>query len=807
MKTFAKILLAGICAFLAMTTTSCRSSKEGKQSLVTIVCPDNAPANVKLAAKEVRRFVYLRTGRMLPIEASATGNQVTFTIDHALAGQQYRLQSDGRSLAISGGGDIAILYGAYAFIEKLGIRFYLHGDVIPDQQTAFSLPVLDETREPVFEARGIVPFHDFPEGPDWWTRDEWLSVVEQAAKMRMNFIGLHTYPIWNVDLGPEPTVWIGLPEEVNADGTVKSANATTWYNTQKYQTYGCYRPGKTGSFSFGGAAIFPSDDYGSETNTAEDFPFPKSREGNAALINRTGMFLRSIFEEANKRGIKTCVGTESPLDIPDNVWIQLKERGMDPKDTSSLRKVYEGMFLRIKRTYPIDYYWIWGHEGEIDPNSFINNLLCADAALKSTQAPFGLGICGWGWITGNFPMLDSVLPAKTVFSSINMSVGNDPVSPNYGKLNNRQKWAIPWLEDDPALTSLQLHAGRMRRDAADARAYGCHGLFGLHWRTTVLSPNISALAQAGWEQDFNNHTLDGFYEDWAVSQFGGEAGREASKIFSELDGSFPRPSTWHRGPGLIVINSKPWDSVRAQYQFVEEMEKLSPLVTGAGNISRFNWWLNTFRYNRGMALLGCTRGKLDAAMARIEKEPDADIRRKMATDEALPVRLAMRDQLGELYQYLLATLNNSTELGTVVNIELQWMLRAGILTGHDRRLEELLGAKLPPEAQPWTDYREEPRLVVMNARGSAAPGESLNLKIIALDGKPVKSVKVLYRPIGKGRWRVVEATHVARAVWSAILPPVTEDIEYQAEARTEAGNRLVWPATAPGLNQTVVISE
>lgn len=33
----------------------------------TIVCPADAPANVKLAAKEIRRYVYLRTGELMPI--------------------------------------------------------------------------------------------------------------------------------------------------------------------------------------------------------------------------------------------------------------------------------------------------------------------------------------------------------------------------------------------------------------------------------------------------------------------------------------------------------------------------------------------------------------------------------------------------------------------------------------------------------------------------------------------------------------------------------------------------------------------
>ena len=34
-----------------------------------IVCPVDAPAQVKLAAREVRRYIYLRTGELLAVEA------------------------------------------------------------------------------------------------------------------------------------------------------------------------------------------------------------------------------------------------------------------------------------------------------------------------------------------------------------------------------------------------------------------------------------------------------------------------------------------------------------------------------------------------------------------------------------------------------------------------------------------------------------------------------------------------------------------------------------------------------------------
>ena len=97
-------------------------------------------------------------------------------------------------------------------------------------------------------------------------------------------------------------------------------------------------------------------------------------------------------------------------------------------------------------------------------------------------------------------MFDKVLPKDVAVSCINRQVGYTPVDAGFAEVQGRSKWAIPWMEDDPALSAPQLWVGRMRRDAADALRYGCDGLMGIHWRTRALGPNVSALAQAAWQQ-------------------------------------------------------------------------------------------------------------------------------------------------------------------------------------------------------------------------------------------------------------------------------------------------------------------
>ena len=100
------------------------------------------------------------------------------TIDHA----------DKKMCLIVGGDTVGTLYGAYRFAEHLGVRFYLEGDVVPDERMELQLPEISEEGKPLFNVRGIMPFHDFAEGPDLWNTEDYKAILAQVAKMRMNFI-------------------------------------------------------------------------------------------------------------------------------------------------------------------------------------------------------------------------------------------------------------------------------------------------------------------------------------------------------------------------------------------------------------------------------------------------------------------------------------------------------------------------------------------------------------------------------------------------------------------------------------------
>ena len=1013
-----------LLVILLVAVASCQKARlaSGQQEnssrhFCRIVYSSQASGAERLAAKEIRRYLYLRTGKLLPLVRSSRNldfqtalivvgakdrdivkrmqdkNAVLKSSVPALQAQQYRIKTfrinKQPAVLIAGGDSIGTLYGAYRFIEHFGVRFYIHGDVLPDEKISLKLPDLDEQGKPLFELRGIHPFHDFPEGPDWWNVDDYKAVIAQLPKLRMNFFGLHCYPEGGV--GPEPEVWIGKPDDVFPDGRVKFSSQSRHFTTHS-GTWG-YKSKDTADFSFGADLLFDRNDYGPDYMRGMT-PWPKTAEARNELFNRFGNVLKEVFSFAKDLGVKTCIGTETPLTIPKMVKEHLKEEGKKPDDPAVVQSIYEGMFQRVMKTHPLDYYWLWTPEGwtwggakDEQVAATEKDILLAVTAAKKVNAPFTLATCGW--VLGppkDRAQFDNVLPKEMPFSCINRQVGFEPVEPSFARLKGRPKWAIPWLEDDPAMIIPQLWAGRMRRDAADALAYGCTGLMGIHWRTRILGPNVSALARAAWEQsgwnpDFGkkleppepkltegreggnvaafpnnpmadteddplyqtvrwdvsayrlkvpngkykvtlqfsephyneagkrvfgvklqgktvidkldifakvgrNRALDytfedvrvtnslldigfvkvvefpciaaiavqgqggtrkvncggpaykdyeadlpssgpdgrlrdlptgDFYADWALTQFGPEAAKQIARLFTSLDGgppvtgggrtaNLPRPSTWVGGPGGINPDARAWEQVSTEYKFVDELAKLRPRIKGPGNLERFDYWLNTFRYLKAVGRVNCTWARFNAALKKVKDESLAEARRELARQTALPLRKELVAQVADVHRYLLATITTTGGMGNVANW--QQHVIPTLLTQPGRELAKILGQDLPADAMPSKPYDGPPRIIVPTVRSSLITGDDLRLKVIILAHKQPEYAFLYWRPMGTDKYSKVALTHIARRVYSVTIPAreiKKADMEYHIKVTADDGRGIYFPATAPQMNQTVVI--
>src|SRR5664279_3619907 len=83
---------------------------------------------------------------------------------------------------------------------------------------------------------------------------------------------------------------------------------------------------KTSSYVFGSAALFERDDYGPEVMFGF-MPSPTTPEASNDVFNRAAAMLRDAFNFAHQAGVKTCVGTETPLVVPKPLQARLKEQG------------------------------------------------------------------------------------------------------------------------------------------------------------------------------------------------------------------------------------------------------------------------------------------------------------------------------------------------------------------------------------------------------------------------------------------------------------------------------------------------
>ena len=127
-----------------------------------------------------------------------------------------RMQFQGRpSLIVRGGSPRATLWAVYELVERWGVRYLLHRDVLPAPST-FRLPDLEVVMEPTLPVRQWRVINDFACGPEAWGMGDYRPVLDQLVKLKFNRILLSVWP-W------QPF----LHYEVKG---VKRESATLWFD-------------------------------------------------------------------------------------------------------------------------------------------------------------------------------------------------------------------------------------------------------------------------------------------------------------------------------------------------------------------------------------------------------------------------------------------------------------------------------------------------------------------------------------------------------------------------------------------------
>ncbi len=711
-------------------------------SEIEICIQENAGKLEDFAAREVRRYLYLRTGKFLQIKQLSLGetqildNKIIIGSSQSKLIQQFATkwnvqnqinelkkeeyllktvsEKKGKTIIVCGSDEISTLYAAYKLMELFGIRYAPAGDIIPDGYIDLEMPVINKIFKPEFAIRGFLPYHSWnPEGPEYWNSDAYKGFVAQQVKMGMNFIGL-IYDLENSDckvykFPPEPATWSQTETPVN--------------------------------FPPAGAHLaFKSEIYASERGLEARKMLDNSLR-KEFMIEQNGKFIGDIFTFANIFGIKTCIGVEAIV-------------------TDSIENRYNSIFRDVNRLVKPDFYWIstpeswlWKPNDRSILDGIVNSYKAAIRVHESMKLPFRLATMGWTIDPKEAPgMMDSILPKSVAISSQNRNIGKDPVEPVWGTILNRDKWVIPWMEDDFNLLSPQLWVNRTIENATDALTYGCNGFIGVHWRTKFLSPQMMALASVSWNRSLN---MRAFYQDFALTNFGEEAADEIANIFIKIDCKLPEATVWLDGwPGGIKQDSLFWENNEDKFGFIDEFAKIRPKIKGRSNLERFDYYFNQFEYLRALAKM--------RALIKTPKENEG---------------------LHEVVNYLMQSASTNGEIGNLLCISRQ--------TGKNCD----------------TVYTGEPHLIVLSPRTSLCKGENLQLDVFVIDKNSPQKVELFWRQLGSKKFNKMIAEHNRSNHFYLKLDASKfneMDIEYYVKGTLGNGSELVFPANAPVQNMTVV---
>ncbi len=689
----------------------------------TIVYPGDGSKTELQAAKELRRYIFLRTGTAPDIATADTYNSLPEGDVIVVSGnsreiitelkQDYgnvdapasdkrngyiikSINKDGRNVLVLVGADtLTTLNAAYRFAELIGCHFNLAGDVIPDQKLTFPLDIgnFDEKAQPWFELRGCLPFHNFLAGPDLWETNDYKSFISQQAKMGFNFFGLHVYGEYDqygplgVDgdgefinyskEGPEPHLWVGHRDDVNSDGTVKpeAAYESYWASTFRANHSWSNEPIKTSDFTNGADRLFPYDEAASE---AIGFKLPLTPAEKAANFNKVGELLRESFTHAKQLGVKTALGSTAPMGFlpkhnrevyqdrvhytPVDVQNRAQEVHGLTLPTSRgytnevfAKRMYEGLFTRIARTHPLDYFWLWTFEtmtygGDRTNDEAIeavaDDYRYCNEVMTKMETPIKMAT--FGWRVGSVGYGSSLefhddLPLDVPFGTLwDDAQGIKPVIDA-----GREGWSSVWYEEDWGLVQPQLRAmDAWFEVGAGLRAGGTQALVAKHWRVNSIAPASLAHAKLSWD---NKATVDGdllsiaegaekyrffdkwdaplesqdpsfvnwitkHYQDWAKANFGPERSDEIGSLLAMADrlgeshqirrglkGGIPKVARWLPSSitefwlddGDIVDYTDP-TFIDAMYVYTQFCSYKDDIV-GTGNIDRYLYWYHFFQ--------------------------------------------------------------------------------------------------------------------------------------------------------------------------------------------------------------------
>jgi hypothetical protein len=733
-------------------------------------------------------------------------------------------------LLLTGASERALQYAVYDFLERQGAFFGIDGDIYPiDPPASLTLPAANQpwNATPRFAVRGLLPWPDFLNCISVYNEEDFRAYFEAMPRMRFNTFGMHVYT------GPEQWAESYLSFEFGGVGHLG------FLDNSASHRWG-YLPQRTSRFSMGGAQFYDSEVFGSDATRLAKDPWETAE--------RTRYLLRNAFQYAGRLGMHTGIGFE-PYQIPDEIWRALppevrpkempKRHDTQPRfdiESVTARKLLEARLGQLLEAYPeVDHVWLWedeqmnwdsrkeGVQLSVTPFQQAYDFLKRNAPRKR------LVLGGWGGVARNFEYFHQKLPMDVVFSCLSDTLGWDPVHEVFGKLEGRERWPIPWLEDDPAMWLPQLHVHRFERDLNLAEQYGCQGVIGIHWRHRIVDPNAGYQARFSWDKQL---TPDNYFAAYSRTQASGPRAIQLAGVLADADKNLKLLSTGtneikdghvvqHEFSGDYNEAFTFWNDYEPDPAVVESQKlvgaALRALANGAGSaqererleyLTRHVEFLSPYT----AAWIGAHRltKVLDKA-AELKTGGKPGEARSLVAAEAVPMWLKLAPEVRKAmlsFQSIACTRN---DLGALASMHNKFV-RLGLVRLR-LSLQEYLG-ELPPETEDLfallirPDPSAPPRLFMPTRPGILGKGEKTRLTIVATGEAPVRSVALHTRAHGAAQWLVTPANLLGRRTYHVTLgpfDPAAPLIEYYVSAEVGSA-KLVSPPEGARKPQMITLA-
>ena len=536
---------------------------------------------------------------------------------------------------------------------------------------------------------------------------------------------------------------------------------------------------------------------------------PTTPKEKAEVINKVGFLLHDAFTYAKKLGIKTALGSESPLafepgnsqmnDEGDPAHIITKDwiRTCPPYVRDRMRDVYEftvpvsrgadneafakslyqGIFTRIMRTHPLDYFWLWTYEmwsyGGHEPSrkqieAVADDYKYAQQVMTEMKTPFKLATFGWkvGSSGGDGDELEfhDDLPSGVPFGTLwDNAQGMWAVLPT-----GRKGWTSCWYEEDWGLIQPQLRTMSVYNEVAHGlRNGGVQANIAKHWRIKSVSQASAAHAKLSWDNRapvggellsfekafakypifdiFETSTVNQppafvnwitkHYQDWAKANFGSEKSDEIGALLAMADrlgepkltgdgikGSIPRSSRFLPSALNELEDDDPKnmtdqrfvDAIYVYRQFCSYKD----YIVGLGNRDRYMYWYHFFQGQIELCKMAVYR--------QLYVESDfADIDKKKLILESW----------SNLMTHEIQRVRNVSELGVITQL-------------HQSTLMDTIRGELEITDPIKTAYKGKNSVRAMPELSQIYSGENFEQKVIFIGAGGVVKPEMHYRKIG-----------------------------------------------------------